>query len=149
MTDEEKKAIEILKDREYDFDELYCTFRQSFIKPYDKSIGIILNLIEKQQKEIEELKFKYQARKDRTKKEIEELNNKFEKIYNEIDNKNSQLVKALNYKLFMEDKIKAKIEELEKLDFGTDLDFETDLVSQFTANLTTITILQSLLNEEE
>lgn len=42
-----------------------------------------------------------------------------------------------------EDKIKAKIEELEKLDFGT------DLVSQFTANLTTITILQSLLNEEE
>ena len=40
------------------------------------------------------------------------------------------------------DKIKAKIEELEKLDFGT------DLVSQFTANLTTITILQSLLEKE-
>ena len=56
MKDEEKKAIEILKDREHDFDELYCTFRQSFIKPYDKSIGIILELIEKQQKEIEELK---------------------------------------------------------------------------------------------
>ena len=56
LSDEEKKAIEILKDREYDFDELYCTFRQSFIKPYDKSIGIILNLIEKQSKEIEELK---------------------------------------------------------------------------------------------
>ena len=56
MTDEEKQAIKILKDREYDFDELYCTFRQSFIKPYDKSIGIILNLIEKQQKEIEEVK---------------------------------------------------------------------------------------------
>ena len=35
MTDEEKKALEILKDREYDFDELYCTFRQSFIKKYD------------------------------------------------------------------------------------------------------------------
>ena len=56
MTDEEKKAIEILKDREYDFDELYSTFRHSFIKPYDKSIDIILELIEKQQKEIEELK---------------------------------------------------------------------------------------------
>lgn len=97
MTDEEKKAIEILKDREHDFDELYCTFRQSFIKPYDKSIGIILELIEKQQKEIERLK------------------DKLNKIYNEIDNKNSQLVKALNYKLFIEDKIKAKIEESELL----------------------------------
>ena len=42
-----------------------------------------------------------------------------------------------------EDKIKAKIEELEKLDFGT------DLVSQFTANLTTITILQSLFRKKE
>ena len=40
------------------------------------------------------------------------------------------------------EKVKNKIEELEKLDFGT------DLVSQFTANLTTITILQSLLEEE-
>ena len=59
-------------------------------------LGIIFALIEKQSKEIEELK----------------------------------------------DKIKAKIEELEKLDFGT------DLVSQFTANLTTITILQSLLEKE-
>ena len=56
LSDEEKKAIEILKDREYDFDELYCTFRQKLIKPYDKSIDIILELIEKQQKEIEELK---------------------------------------------------------------------------------------------
>lgn len=56
LSDEEKKALEILKDREYDFDELYCTFRQSFIKPYDKSIGIILELIEKQSKEIDELK---------------------------------------------------------------------------------------------
>lgn len=56
LSDEEKKALEILKDREYDFDELYCTFRQSFIKPYDKSIGIILELIEKQSKEIEEIK---------------------------------------------------------------------------------------------
>lgn len=52
-------------------------------------------------------------------------------------------VQSLNYKLEkLQDKIKAKIEELEKLDFGT------DLVSQFTANLTTITILQSLLEKE-
>ena len=52
-------------------------------------------------------------------------------------------VQSLNHKFKkLEDKIKAKIEELEKLDFGT------DLVSQFTANLTTITILQSLLEKE-
>lgn len=67
MTDEERKAIEILKDREYDFDELYCTFRQSFIKPYDKSIGIILELIEKQQKEIEELKAMNERQQQRIK----------------------------------------------------------------------------------
>ena len=141
MSDEEKKAIERLKDlisKSKVIGDIEINKQVAF-----KDIETILKLIEKQSKEIEELKFKYQARKDRTKKEIERLNNKFEKIYNEIDNKNSQLVKALNYKLFMEDKIKAKIEELEKLDFGT------DLVSQFTANLTTITILQSLLNEEE
>lgn len=47
-----------------------------------------------------------------------------------------------SYKNEIENKIKAEIEELEKLDFGT------DLVSQFTANLTTITILQSLLEKE-
>ena len=86
LSDEEKKAIEILKDREYDFDELYCTFRQSFIKPYDKSIGIILELIEKQQKEIEELK-------------------------NKLYYKNLKGKIFIN-----EDLIKAKIEELEKQD---------------------------------
>lgn len=56
LSDEEKKAISILKQRDRDFDELYTTYSQSFIKPYDKSIRIVLNLIEKQFKEIEELK---------------------------------------------------------------------------------------------
>ena len=93
MNDEEKKAIEILKDREYDFDELYCTFRQSFIKPYDKSIGIILELIEKQQKEIEELKAKNKI--------LEAISLSF----NEIQDRDKH----------WKDKIKAKIEVLEKL----------------------------------
>ena len=60
----------------------------------DREIILLKKVIEKQQKEIERLK------------------DKLNKIYNEIDNKNSQLVKALNYKLFIEDKIKAKIEEV-------------------------------------
>lgn len=68
MSDEEKKAISILKQRDRDFDELYTTYRQSFIKPYDKSIRIVLNLIEKQQKEIEELK-------EKNKKVIDFINN--------------------------------------------------------------------------
>ena len=111
LSDEEKKAIEYIKnclDNEYDFKN---ATRQKDKKAYN----IILNLIEKQQKEIEELK-------------------KYEEGY-----------KLLSYSLdnyISKDKIKAKIEELEKLDFGT------DLVSQFTANLTTITILQSLLEKE-
>ena len=144
MSDEEKKAIERLKDlisKSKVIGDIEINKQVVF-----KDIETILNLIEKQSKEIErinEILIWKQKHEEQLQKEIERLNNKFEKIYNEIDNKNSQLVKALNYKLFMEDKIKAKIEELEKLDFGT------DLVSQFTANLTTITILQSLLNEEE
>ena len=97
----------------------------------------------KENKKLKEENNNLKIKVNELQKEIERLKDKLNKIYNETDNKNSQLVKALNYKLFMEDKIKAKIEELEKLDFGT------DLVSQFTANLTTITILQSLLNEEE
>ena len=87
MSDEEKKAIEILKDREYDFDELYSTFRQSFIKPYDKSIGIILKLIEKQSKEIEELK----------------------------DTRSVFNMGRRSYKNEIEDKIKAKIEKIDKV----------------------------------
>ena len=93
LSDEEKQAIEILKDREYDFDELYCTFGQSFIKPYDKSIGIILKLIEKQQKEIERL----EARKYMFNAETGEI---------------SQIPIDNNY--ISKDKIKAKIEEYEE-----------------------------------
>ena len=159
MIDEEKKAIEILKDREYDFDELYCTFRQSFIKPYDESIDIILNLIEKQSKEIEELNWKIQEQRDLLKyksdkiekqsKEIEELKEKNKTLKSLQNDTNGLYIEMTERKNYFErelqkvvDKIKAKIEELEKLDFGT------DLVSQSTANLTTIIILQSLLEKE-
>lgn len=87
MTEEEKKAIEILKDRERDFDELYSTFRQSFIKPYDKAIDKVLKLIDNQQKEIEELK-------------------NYEKYYEEME--------EVNKKFIAVDKIKEKIQYWQK-----------------------------------
>ena len=122
LSDEEKKAIEVLKDREYDFDELYCTFRQSFIKPYDKSIGIVLELIEKQSKEIEELKqFKKQV------EEIESTNfikykNYISKEESEQKEKNAYIDgtniadKLCNKK--WEDKIKAILEEYKYTEIG-------------------------------
>ena len=116
MSDEEKKAIEILKDREYDFDELYCTFRQSFIKPYDKSIGIILELIEKQQKEIEELK-----------------NADLTTVY---------LNGVYDGEKKVQDKIKAKIEELQE-----DIKYSANPLSIDNSKFG-IKVLQSLLEKE-
>lgn len=146
LSDEENNVIDLLKN----IDKQKCLMLNCPVvkNNIERQLKIIeLNrIIRKQSKEIErtnEIIIWKQRHEEQLQKEIERLKDKLNKIYNETDNKNSQLVKALNYKLFMEDKIKAKIEELEKLDFGT------DLVSQFTANLTTITILQSLLNEEE
>ena len=82
LSDEEKKAIErliIYKDKIKD--ELYpiIDFEE------EKAIGVVLNLIEKQQKEIEELK-------------------KYEKYYEEME--------EVNKKFIAVDKIKAKIEEV-------------------------------------
>lgn len=50
MTEEEKKAIDILKDYKFDFE---CEGKYPYLR---ESITSILNLIEKQQKEIESLK---------------------------------------------------------------------------------------------
>ena len=108
LSDEERKAIErliIYKDKIKD--ELYpiIDFEE------EKAIGIILNLIEKQSKEIEELK-------------------KYEEGY-----------KLLNYSLdnyISKDKIKAKIEELEK----------QDRENKISHNYLVIPVLQSLLEKE-
>ena len=104
MSDEEKKEYEELKSLLY----------TGTISQYGKRK--LIEIIEKQSKEIEELK--------------------------EADLTTIYLNGVYDGEKKVQDKIKAKIEELEKLDFGT------DLVSQFTANLTTITILQSLLEKE-
>ena len=122
ISDEEKKAIDKLK-RSVNY----------FVMPIYET-KIILELIEKQSKEIEELK-----------KENLEIRDWKYVIDSPIDLdklKELDLIKIKGKEYVSKDKIKAKIEELEKLDFGT------DLVSQFTANLITITILQSLLEKE-
>ena len=112
LSDEEKKALKEVKH----FNQLtrYWQEEEYEEKEIAGYIATVLNLIEKQSKEIEELK----------------------------NTETYKLAIIDKYKYISKDKIKAKMEELEKLDFGT------DLVSQFTANLTTITILQSLLEKE-
>jgi hypothetical protein len=85
MTEEEKEAIEILAERENDFDELYCTFRHSFIKPYDKAIDIVLNLIEKQEKVIQGLNKQADELVDDYEKQLQEKNEYIFRLESERD----------------------------------------------------------------
>ena len=114
MSEEEKKAIEYLKRH---------------ILPYYGSKGkiefmlndIILNLIEKQQKEIEELKEKNGVLQNELNKKIEAL----DKVMNNPD-------------YISKNKIKAKIKDLEK----------QDKESKLSHNYLVIPVLYSLLEEE-
>ena len=90
----------------------------------------------KENKKLKEENNNLKIKVNELQKEIERLKDKLNKIYNETDNKNSQLVKALNYKLFMEDKIKAKIEEYKE---SGSVDGTNDIL---------ITEMQSLLEKE-
>lgn len=169
LSNEEKKAIEYLKEN------LLVRAENGKIVAVGNSYKLILlNLIETQSKEIEDLKFKYQARKDRTKKEIEKLKEKNKKI-EEINyrvNKNlletaEEIVKLkkdysdmlLQENVISKDKIKAIIEDLEKeqednrkslYDAVNNLCFkEIDKISdRISVNMTVREILQSLLEEE-
>ena len=130
MLDEEKKAIEVLQ---------YVKNKTPFIfwyedKPYNRkeTINTILNLIEKQSKEIEELKNKNKKLQDKCKELI------FEK---------QELTSAL-LDSTPKDKIKAKIEELEKMYDELPKNPKEHLHSK-TEYKIVIGVLQSLLNEEE
>ena len=88
MSDEEKKAIEKIKSfNQYNW-EMNNLKEKEFVKPYFDALDTILNLIEKQQKEIEELK----------------VNNGYHLGF--ID---GGIAKKYEY----QDKIKAKIEEVD------------------------------------
>ena len=107
MNEEEKNAIDFLKETNFDYLE------------YDmcvSSVEIISNLVERLQKENEELK-----NQEATQRKINEL-----------------LVQRYSNSISLQ-KVKDKIEELKRLEFNN------DLVTQSTANLTTICILQELL----
>ena len=108
MTDKEKKAIVELNH----FSNMTAYWKQEEYtnSEIDNYIKIVLNLIEKQTKEIEELK----------------------------DTRSIFNMGRRSYKNEIEDKIKAKIEELEK----------QDKESKLSHNYLVIPVLQSLLEKE-
>lgn len=135
LSDEEKKAIDILN---------YVKNKTPFIfwyeeKPYNKkeTINIILNLIEKQHKEIEELK-------NITKSYDSFLGT--EKIV--IADKNFFVNGYFRENYVSKDKIKAKIKELEKeKNIPQEMDFKAFYRIEDLKNIE-IDVLQSLLEKE-
>ena len=113
MTDEEKKAIEML--RNYDNEDNLHKIHQS--------INVVLNLIEKQSKEIEELKDKYSD---------EKIRNTIIKRYREVIEKD----------YVSKDKIKAIIEELQE-----DIKYSANPLSIDNSKFAII-VLRSLLRKE-
>ena len=130
MSDEERKAIErliIYKDKIKD--ELYpiIDFEE------EKAIGIVLNLIKKQSKEIEELKEKNKKLQDKAKELI------FEK---------QELTSAL-LDSTPNDKIKAKIEEVEQWElYNMKIPRLSTLDERLGAKIGIKYVLQSLLEKE-
>ena len=141
LSDEEKEALEILNNTEW-----------------DGFMITIKNLIEKQQKELleitqkyRELSFKYQARKDRTKQEIEELKNKNKKLQDkckELIFEKQELTSAL-LDSTPNDKIKAKIEEVEQWElYNMKIPRLSTLDERLGAKIGIKYVLQSLLEKE-
>ena len=112
LSDEEKKAIEML--RNYDNEDNLHKIHQS--------INVVLNLIEKQQKEIErtnEILIWKQKHEEQLQKEIEELKEKNKTLKNLQNDTNRLYIEMIERKNYferelqkVEDKIKAKIEEV-------------------------------------
>ena len=141
LSDKEKHAIENIKKE----------FEKNHILPdiANEDLGILLNLIEKQSKEIEEYKkqldldyvdnhFVPIERYNQLKKEIEELKDKNKKLQDkakELIFEKKELTSAL-LDSTPNDKIKAKIEELDYNDIGN---FERRCKQE---------VLQSLLEKE-
>jgi len=139
LSDEEKKAIENLKEViDLYNDECLITTDDDF-----KSIEILLNLIEKLSKEIEEYKkqldldyvdehFVPIERYNQLEKEIEELkeeNKTLKNLQNDTNRLYTEMIERKNYfereLQKLEDKIKAKIEEQDKIIKTGGIDFNT------------------------
>ena len=121
MTDEEKKAIDILINEIADIViSEYCTHckiceNEDTECYYTKVIDIVYNLVQKQSKEIEELKKYKEGYKLLSL--VEEQQHKIEKLINANDNlKKTKRIKNMEYvnqNYVSKDKIKEKIKELE------------------------------------
>jgi len=121
MSDEEKKAI---KGLEWSQQQMRLGNLPDYDQGHYADIRIVLNLIEKQSKEIEELKevkWYYEISrvpKDKIKAKIEEIDRKIE-LEKEIEELKEENEKYKNPPFFDEDKytendkIKAKIEEVD------------------------------------
>ena len=129
MTDEEKKAIEILgefKKNGFHLLNLKYESRVSTTKHIENSIETILNLIEKQSKEIEELK--------KPKYVINCKTNEITKLTNDFVSK---------------DKIKAKIQEVEQWElYNMKIPRLSTLDERLGAKIGIKYVLQSLLEKE-
>lgn len=134
MNEEEKQAIEYWKTH---MEILHCNTQIAS----EYYIKVLLDLVEKQQKEIEDLKFKYQARKDRTKviiekqqkeiKDLTETKKHYEKIYKDIVSANKriydvEIIESMCDELansISKDKIKELKEKVEKEMISNPYDF--------------------------
>lgn len=147
MTDEEKKALETLKEVASDeFDTL-----GDDISP--KMAENILNVIDKQQKEIEEKTTILLAGAEKVKqleKEIEELKSKYKDLFFqnfELWEKNIFPMKAIREDYISKDKIREKLKELEE-QFKK---YENEGLSGFVSKIdkgTRIEVLKELLEEK-
>lgn len=159
MTDKEKKTIELLNkytDRNFPCDSCkYCSERPNV----NYSIKILLNLIEKQQKEIQRL---IEIEKEH-KKENGELR---ERINNEIENHKvlsldiaqacvdlglpedtiiaDELVLEINKKYISKDKIREKIEELKEFQNKF---YELNMLKDVAIKTNEINLFEKLLQE--
>lgn len=124
LSEEEKKAIERLNKR-YDFFKENPLATNVWLTLDIHNLGILLNLIEKQSKEIERL----ETRKY---------------MYNAVTEEISQIPVDNNY--ISKDKIKAKIEEIENT--GIDVAWEQVNYINRERDRAKIEVLQSLLEEE-
>ena len=114
LSDEENKMLEIFK-KEVEKEQNEYEQVNEYTKFYYNNHKFILNLIEKQSKEIEELKKYKEGYKLLSL--VEEQQHKIEKLINANDNlKKTKRIKNMEYvnqNYVSKDKIKAKIEELE------------------------------------
>ena len=158
MSDEEKKAVDELKKEINNPVEVPTDKFNTFILYNIESARTILNLIEKQSKEIEELKEDNQRYKRIASQKLDDIE-EFRK--NECEHRCIRNAEVLELKEYYQenytpnDKIKAKIEECRKILYSFEKELELKANKEkyihkesMNCLLSQISILQSLLEKE-